>query len=85
MSLKGILGLILLLVGIFVFVYGLNASNSLVEQLNNTFLGRFSETTTWYIIGGLALGRGWAFVDSCRVYEKTRMKASDHVSCRSVR
>ncbi|MFA5851110.1 MAG: DUF3185 family protein [Spirochaetales bacterium] len=54
MSLKGILGLVLLLVGIFAFVYGLNASNSLVEQLNNTFLGRFSETTTWYIIGGLA-------------------------------
>ena len=54
MSLKGILGLVLLLVGIFAFVYGLNASNSLVEQLNTTFLGRFSETTTWYIIGGLA-------------------------------
>lgn len=54
MSLKGALGLVLLLAGIFVFVYGLNASNSLVEQLNNTFFGRFSETTTWYIIGGLA-------------------------------
>jgi hypothetical protein len=54
MSTKAIFGVVLLVVGIIVFGYGLNASKSLVEQVSNTFLGRFSETTTWYMIGGLA-------------------------------
>ncbi len=54
MSTKGILGLVLLVVGVLAFGYGLNASKSLVEQVSNTFLGRFSEATTWYMIGGLA-------------------------------
>ncbi len=54
MSSKGILGLILLVGGIVAFGFGLNASRSIVEQVSNTFLGRFSEVTTWYMIGGLA-------------------------------
>ena len=54
MSSKSVLGFVLLVVGILVFGYGLNASKSLVEQVSNTFLGRFSEATTWYMIGGLA-------------------------------
>jgi hypothetical protein len=54
MSSKGVLGFVMLVVGILVFGYGLNASKSLVEQVSNTFLGRFSEATTWYMIGGIA-------------------------------
>lgn len=49
-----VIGLFLLIGGILAFGYGLNASNSLVEQISTTFLGRFSEATTWYMIGGLA-------------------------------
>ena len=41
MSLKFILGFVLLVVGVMVFGYGLNASQSLIEQVSNMFLGRF--------------------------------------------
>ena len=54
MSSRGILGFVLLIAGIIAFVYGLNASKSVVEQVSNTFIGRFSDATTWYMIGGIA-------------------------------
>jgi hypothetical protein len=54
MSSKTILGFVLLVVGSIAFFYGLNASKSLVEQVSNTFAGRFSDATTWYMIGGIA-------------------------------
>jgi uncharacterized membrane protein HdeD (DUF308 family) len=53
MSSKVILGFVLLVGGIIAFGYGLNASKSLVEQVSNTFLGRFSDATSWYMIGGI--------------------------------
>ncbi|HCO48288.1 MAG TPA: hypothetical protein DIT55_02150 [Spirochaetaceae bacterium] len=54
MSSKTILGFVLLVAGSIAFFYGLNASKSLVEQVSNTFVGRFSDATTWYMIGGIA-------------------------------
>jgi uncharacterized membrane protein len=54
MSSKVILGFVLFVAGVVALVYGLNASKSLVEQVSNTFIGRFSEATTWYMIGGVA-------------------------------
>jgi len=54
MSSKTVLGFVLLVVGSIAFFYGLNASKSLVEQVSNTFIGRFSDATTWYMIGGIA-------------------------------
>ena len=54
MSSKTILGFVLLVAGGIAFFYGLNASKSLVEQVSNTFVGRFSDATTWYMIGGIA-------------------------------
>jgi len=33
---------------------GINASHSLADQVTNTFTGRFTQATTWYIIGGIA-------------------------------
>jgi hypothetical protein len=47
-----ILGLALLIVGIGLLLIGWNATESLTEQLHETFTGRFTETTTWYLIGG---------------------------------
>ena len=49
-------GIVLLVVGVVMLVYGVNASNSLVDKLNYTWSGRLTERTTWYIIGGIALG-----------------------------
>lgn len=54
MSSRGIFGIILLVVGILAFSVGLNASNSLTDQVSNVLTGRFTENTTWYMIGGIA-------------------------------
>jgi hypothetical protein len=28
----------------------------MADQVNNTFTGRFTNRTTWFIVGGIALG-----------------------------
>jgi hypothetical protein len=56
MSSQRILGVVLLVVGVGVLVFGLNASHSIADRVSDTFTGRFTEATTWYIIGGLAAG-----------------------------
>ncbi len=52
MSNQRILGIVLFVVGVGVFIYGMNASHSVADRLSNTFTGRFTEATSWYIIGG---------------------------------
>lgn len=54
MSPQRILGVVLLVVGVILLIVGLNASHSMADRLSNTFTGRFTEATTWYIIGGIA-------------------------------
>ena len=56
MSPQRILGIVLLVVGVAVLIYGINASHSLADRVSDTFTGRFTEATTWYIIGGAASG-----------------------------
>ena len=56
MSQQRIVGIVLLVVGIGLLVVGLNASHSVADQVSNTFTGRFTQATTWYIIGGIAAG-----------------------------
>jgi Protein of unknown function (DUF3185) len=56
MSPQRILGIVLLIVGIVLFIFGMNASHSFADQAKNTFTGRFTQETSWYIFGGLALG-----------------------------
>jgi drug/metabolite transporter (DMT)-like permease len=55
MNPQRILGIALLVTGVILVVLGTNASHSLADQVNNTFTGRFTERTTWYIIGGIGL------------------------------
>jgi drug/metabolite transporter (DMT)-like permease len=52
MGTQRILGIVLLVVGVVVLVLGMNASHSVADQVSNTFTGRFTQATTWYIIGG---------------------------------
>jgi len=61
-----LLGIILVVIGIILLVFGFNASQSLGDQVTETFTGRFTDETMWYIIGSavavvvggfLALGR----------------------------
>jgi hypothetical protein len=54
MNLQRIVGIVLLVVGVILLSVGINASHSLADQLTNTFTGRFTQATTWYVIGGVA-------------------------------
>jgi hypothetical protein len=54
MSIKGIVGLLLLVMGIVLLVFGISSSRSFGDQLSNFFTGRFTETTIWYLLGGIA-------------------------------
>ena len=56
MSPQRILGVALFITGISLLIVGLNASHSVADRVHDTFTGRFTETTTWYIIGGIGVG-----------------------------
>jgi hypothetical protein len=53
MSGNKILGLVLVAVGLFLLVFGYNASQAPVDQLKETFTGRFTDSTMFYLIGGI--------------------------------
>lgn len=55
MSPQRIFGVALLVIGVVILIVGVNSSHSLADQVSNTFTGRFTEATTWYIIGGAAV------------------------------
>lgn len=50
------IGVILLILGVVLLIFGMNASHSVADQVSNTFSGKFTQDTMWYIIGGIALG-----------------------------
>jgi hypothetical protein len=47
-----ILGVVLLIAGVALLIIGVNASHSLADTVSNTFTGKFTEKTTWYMVGG---------------------------------
>ena len=53
MSGNRIIGLILVVVGIVLLVFGMNASQAPVDQVTQTFTGRFTQTTMTYLIIGI--------------------------------
>lgn len=56
MNSQRILGLAVLVIGVALLIVGLNASHSIADQVSDTFTGRFTQATTWYIIGGIGAG-----------------------------
>lgn len=54
MNLKHITGIILVLVGVILLVVGINAADSVADRLSNFFTGHFTDTTVWYMVGGIA-------------------------------
>ena len=50
-----ILGIVILLVGLVVLGFGINSSQAVGEKVVESLSGRFTSTTMWYIIGGVAL------------------------------
>jgi hypothetical protein len=49
-------GVVLLVIGVILLIVGINASHSVADRVSHSFTGRFTEATTWYIIGGMASG-----------------------------
>jgi len=47
---------VVLMGGVVLLFIGMNASHSMADQVSNTYYGRFTQGTTWYILGGLAAG-----------------------------
>lgn len=58
MNSNQIIGIVLLVVGAILLYFGYQASQSIGEQVTETFTGRFSDSTTWYFILGAAAAVG---------------------------
>lgn len=50
-----ILGIVILVVGLVLVAFGLNASDSVVDSVKENLTGRYTDKTMWYLIGGGAL------------------------------
>lgn len=58
MSSNQILGIALLAAGIILLYFGYQASQSVGEQVLESFTGRFTDSTTWYLVFGAAASLG---------------------------
>lgn len=47
-------GILLVVVGSLLVAIGINATHSAVETLHEGVTGRFTQSTTWYLVGGIA-------------------------------
>jgi len=54
MGTKRIVGIALLVIGLGLLFFGFQATETFTEQVHETFTGRFTDETTWYLIGGAA-------------------------------
>lgn len=54
MNSQRVLGVLLLAAGVVLFIIGLNASESLADQWSEFFTGHFTDSTVWYMVGGIA-------------------------------
>ena len=54
MNLWKISGIVLLVVGVILLLYGFTATDSLVDEASKTFTGRYTDSTMGYLVGGAA-------------------------------
>ncbi|HLR86725.1 MAG TPA: DUF3185 family protein [Wenzhouxiangella sp.] len=54
MSTNRIIGIILIIIGGGLLFYGIQATGSITEDVHQSLTGRFTDTTTWYLLGGAA-------------------------------
>ena len=50
-----ILGIVLLVAGLILVAFGLNASDSVADTVKEGVTGRYTDKTMWYLIGGAVL------------------------------
>ena len=58
MNTHQIIGILLLVAGAALLYFGYQASQSVSEQVFETFAGRFTDSTTWYLVTGAAAAIG---------------------------
>lgn len=58
MPMGRVIGAMALVAGLVLLGFGLNASDAPMEQLSETFTGRYSDRTMWYLVGGGAAAFG---------------------------
>lgn len=58
MQVNKLLGIILIVAAVALLYFGYVASQGLGEQVHETFTGRFTDSTTWYFVFGIAAGVG---------------------------
>lgn len=54
MQFNFLIGLVLLAVGAVLLYFGYSASQGIGEQVHETVTGRFTDSTTWYFVLGIA-------------------------------
>ena len=54
MSVWRLLGIALLVVGLGLVYFGWQATDAMGEQVHEMVTGRYTDETTWYLIGGAA-------------------------------
>ena len=48
------IGIALLVVGVILLIFGINASNSVGSDISNLFTGKPTDKAVWFIVGGSA-------------------------------
>lgn len=48
-------GIVLMVVGVVLFIVGMNASESFADQWSEFFTGHFTDKTVWTMLGGVVL------------------------------
>jgi uncharacterized membrane protein YidH (DUF202 family) len=61
-KIRQLLGIVLLVVGVMLLFFGWQATGSMAEQMHETFMGRYSDQTIWYLIGGAVSTVGGLFL-----------------------
>jgi hypothetical protein len=59
---RQVLGVMLLVGGVMLLFFGWQATGGMVEQMHDTLMGRYTDQTMWYLIGGAASAVGGAFL-----------------------
>jgi uncharacterized membrane protein YdcZ (DUF606 family) len=72
MNATRILGIVLLVGGVALLIVGLNSSDSIADRVSNTFTGRFTDATNWYIIGGIIMGVAGVVIAGAGMFRKGR-------------
>ncbi len=62
MASSRIIGIVLLVLGVILLGFGINSSNAPVDQISQTFFGRYTHDTMMYLVGGAIMAVAGALI-----------------------